>query len=164
MKNTTLLFSLIICFGYYSCKKARYETEVCGKVHDASTLAGIATATVYLQKQNYDCFTCPPQTVTSTTTDANGNYSFTFMAEENFDYTLVAAKEKYYNNASTGGVSVGRIGKKNKNKNIPITPYAWIKLHVKNTTPFDGGDYISVNNSFLGGGGGLFMVWRLIHL
>ena len=135
------------------CKKDRLKITVDGKVQDATTFAGIAGATAYLQKVNPDCFSCQGAAIASTTADADGKFKFDFRAEEGYRYSITAEAPKYFNNFYTGGLILD-VGKKNRPL-VSLQPEAYLKLHIKNTQPFDINDIISINTPFYPGGPGI---------
>ena len=117
-----------------------------GKVQDATTFAGIAGATAYLQKVNPDCFSCQGSKIASATADADGKFQFNFTAEEDYRYSITAEAPKYFNNFYTGGLILD-VGKKN-HPLVGLQPEAYLKLYIKNTSPFDGNDVISINGGW----------------
>ena len=130
------------------CKKDRLKTTVDGKVQDATTLAGIAGATAYLQKVNPDCFSCQGSKIASVTADADGKFQFDFTAEEGYRYSITAEAPKYFNNFYTGGLILD-VGKKN-HPLVGLQPEAYLKLHIKNTQPFDENDQVGINGEWSG--------------
>ena len=123
-------------------------------MQDATTFAGIAGATAYLQKVNPDCFSCQGAAIASTTADADGKFKFDFTAEEGYRYSITAEALKYFNNFYTGGLILD-VGKKT-HPLVGLQPEAYLKLYIKNTASFDAADKIGVNGSFEWGGGGPF--------
>ena len=133
----------------FSCRKDNH-THVSGTVLDATTNHPISGATVYLQQRDPNCISCfSPGSSGKATSDANGKFVFDFTADPNYSYSVAAEANKYFNDYSTGGISISS-GQTN-NSVVTLRPIAYLKVHAKNTTPYDANDWISVN-VILGGG------------
>ncbi len=149
------IFLLFALFAFVSCKKDKI-THVTGVVVDATrSLSGIDNAKVYLQaiKADFTCFSCLAQTVATYNADASGRFSFSFVGDEGYSYSVVGSAQNYYSNIGTGDYT--SLDKEQKNMiEVELKPVAWLKLHVKNTSPFDAADEIDVDNTFVSGGNG----------
>lgn len=140
-----------ICF-ILGCKKDSGKTTIEGIVFETSASNRVGGATVYLMAQSNDCLTCPVGAIKSTTTNNAGEFDFTFEAEDGVSYKLVAKKDKYFENAIVESPLIEN-GRKNKKKDLHIYPEGFIRLHVKNTQPFDGNDEIGIRVKYGYGGG-----------
>ncbi len=141
----------LFLIGLVGCSKESTETEVNGFVADATNFNRLAGATVYLKAVNDNCFSCQGNTIETTTTDANGNFGFNFTHDKSLTYNVVANYTNYYTSFN-GGVLL-----KNGEKNtaiLTLTPKAYLRVFIKNTSPYDGNDVIGYNT--LGGGGFLW--------
>ncbi len=142
---------LLASFSFASCKKDKL-TKVTGVVVDETrSLSGINNATVYLQERKSDltCFSCLPYTIATYNADASGHFSFSFEDREGYAYTVVGSATNYFSNIATGDdVSVDSRTK--NNIEVTLKPVAWLKLHLKNTTPFDGSDQIGISGNMHG--------------
>lgn len=155
MKQLLFLALVLINLLLVGCRKINHETDVSGTVYDATTMAVISQAHVYLSKENGNCFSCNPAPFKDTYSDANGNFSFHYKADKGYSYSLGATATNYFEEPG-GSIYVDNF-KNNKNEKILLKPHAYLKLHIKNTTPFNGDDIIDVGNSFVSSvGGGAF--------
>lgn len=155
MFDTTKLhfIILLVTFSVFaSCKKEKI-TYVNGVVVDATrSLSEISNATVYLQERKSDptCFSCFAQTIATYNTDASGRFSFSFLGQDGYSYSVVASAQNYHSNIGTGDYNSLDKGQEN-NIEVELSPVAWLRLHLKNTTPFDASDEIDASNSFVTG-------------
>jgi hypothetical protein len=87
------------------------------------------------------------RTQSETVTDANGTFHFDFIATPGVVYSVLVTpdtmnpKKKYFQ-TRIRNIAEGQI----HNFNYPITPYAYVKIHLKNANPFDENDRISVSS------------------
>ena len=147
----SFIIVLLIFVSLNSCKKNK-STTVKGTVVDATrSLAGINNATIYLQEKdaNLTCFSCLPQTIATYNADALGHFSFSFEGKNGYSYSIVASATNYYSNIGSGDYSSLNNNEKN-NIEVPLKPIAWLKLHLKNTIPFDGSDQIGISGDMFG--------------
>jgi hypothetical protein len=127
-----ILCGIILCFA---CKKDKHHTVTNGTVIDATTQQPVAYATINLIAENFECVSCGYQYIEQKQTDANGNFSFDFTAEDRKGYYLRGIANNYFNTYQPVQIETGeKYNKKNKNKQINIMPMAWVKIHFKNTT------------------------------
>lgn len=150
-------FSLIILI-LFSCSKDGGNIKAEGTVVDKTTGNPVPEAMVYLRQIGRNLSLAGGMggsTIASQKADANGKFSFVFDAnyKDNI-YEVQAVKENYYDD-SNNEASVPSSGA--TDLKVPLQPYAYLKIHVINANPKDQFDYISVNNSFSGGGGGPFV-------
>lgn len=148
---------LLMFFLFTTCKKDKTIIVNGTVVDETRSLTGISNATVYLQERKSDltCFSCLPYTIATYNADASGHFSFSFEGREGYVYSVVGSATNYFSNIASGDdISVDSRTK--DNIEVTLKPVAWLKLHLKNTTPFDGTDQIGADNSFVTGGGGTF--------
>jgi hypothetical protein len=158
LKHPTLALIVLLLVG---CSKESTTTQVKGFVADATNLNRLAGATVFLKKQNTSCFSCQGSTIDVTTADNNGNYSFDFEHEKGFTYSLTASHNNYWD-ILPGYFYIDK-GEKNT-KTLTMSPKAYLRVFIKNTSPYDGNDVIATGS--FGGGGISFMEqqWTLLLL
>jgi hypothetical protein len=141
---STLLFAALL----FSCKKTKH-THVDGSIRDASNLNPVSGATAYLKQRDPNCSSCFGGTnVAQTSSDANGKFTFDFNANNGLLYTVSATADKYLNALSSGGTNLAN-GQDNE-ANIQLQPAGFLKIHAKNTSPYDTWDILwmhSVLNS-----------------
>lgn len=118
-----------------ACRKINHETDVSGTVYDASTMAVISHAHIYLLKENGNCFTCNPVPYQDTYSDANGNFSFNYKADKGYSYSLGATATNYFDEPG-GSIYVDNF-RNNKKDNISLKPQAYLKVVVKDIAPVD---------------------------
>ena len=150
-------FLVLLTTSASQCKKDKTPeygpTYVEGVVRDKTTVEGVPYAAVYLQRDTIDWnwggggF----QPVTSVAADSKGNFHIDYNKENGWSYSLFAERPQYYDSHSDP-VWI----KQQKGTIILLQPEAYLKVYIKNTQPYDAMDYISVNNSFVSGGGGPF--------
>jgi hypothetical protein len=140
--------SLLACFCFLmaQCHKSNNSfIKVSGKVLEFGSNKPIANAKVGIYEEG-GVFLGPTWTkfVDSTHTDTNGFYN---MEKQNIDngssFYISAAANKYYTFDPTKYLVTG---KGIVNNDIVLDPFAWIKVHVKNVTPFDENDRIILGN------------------
>ncbi|MCC6690109.1 MAG: carboxypeptidase regulatory-like domain-containing protein, partial [Bacteroidia bacterium] len=136
MKTTLSVFISIALMltGLNACKKDA-TTTVSGRVTDATTGVAVPNATVYIQRRNTSCFSCNAGTFASVKADSKGNFVYSFEADKDFSYSIAAEANNYFSNKPSGGIGIDSY--KKNSLLVPLQPIAWLKLHVKNTAPFD---------------------------
>ncbi len=143
IKKKLNIIILIIAILTLGCRKITHKTDVSGVVYDATTTTVLSHAHVYLLKENGSCFSCNPAPYMDTYTNSDGGFSFNYKAEKGYTYSLGASATNYFDQQS--GIIYVDSDKNNKKEKILLNPHAYLKLHIKNTSPFDGSDEISVN-------------------
>ena len=148
-KYFAFMLSFIAILLFVGCRKISHNTDVSGSVNENGTYRSMADVTVYLLKQDGNCFSCvnPFRIVQTTNTDENGRFSFDFKSEKGYTYTLAAKKNNYFD--LVGGVIHIDKDKNNKGISITLIPYAYLKLHIRNVNPFNGLDLFSISHSYL---------------
>lgn len=142
---------LFILFLFTTCKKDKTIIVNGTVVDETRSLTGISNATVYLQERKPDltCFSCLPYTIATYNADASGHFNFSFEGRKGYAYSVVGSATNYFNNIASGDdISVDSRTK--DNIEVTLKPVAWLKLHLKNTTPFDGSDQIGISGGFTG--------------
>ena len=123
------------------CEKELDHTIAEGQVVDAVTGKPVAGAAVaVMEKENWN-FSGGYKQIVTTYADGDGRYSLSFNTRDDYNYSLAGVKEGSYF-TSSDYVSV----KKNrKNKvNVPLTPKAWLKMHIKNVNPVNEHDIVKI--------------------
>jgi hypothetical protein len=141
-----ILFLLFAILFLFSCKKRdcnRIYTK--GSVYDETTHQPLGDATVYLLSQKTDCFTCQPGIITEFKTNEKGEFIIDYEGDSGFSYLMKATKEKYFESTSLATLNECSKNYKKDRSLLFITPEAYLKLLIKNTQPFDAGDYIHIN-------------------
>ncbi len=146
--NKIILSLAAVLILFTACRKETPNTSVSGTVEESVSHTGIAYAKVRLLALETNCYSCVPSEVASYDADASGAYSFEFSQQEGYVYEIRAKKEKYFD--STTGVSI-TAGEKNTAVRIMLDAEAYLKLYVKNTSPFDGNDKIIITGDWSGG-------------
>ncbi|MEP7194957.1 MAG: hypothetical protein ABI851_00445 [Saprospiraceae bacterium] len=126
------------------------RTKVDGRVFEFGSNKPLVNCMVVLKEEFHEPFSGGGiyYTIDTTYTDSIGYYVFDFkhMKKDqvySYSYVVEAIQPLYF----SGGNSMEE-GFWNKNRDIILDPYAWIKVHIKNVNPFDEKDYL-----WLGGGG-----------
>ena len=160
MKNTSSIISILLLFflTFSSCDKPEVEnpqphktvyenktrTKVTGRVMEYGTLKPMAQCMVVLEESFY-----APRSgggryypIDTTYTDEQGYYVYDFKHVPDsddyyFDYQVKAVQQNYYN-----GYRGFQSGYWERDRDIILDPFAWIKVHVKNVNPFDDNDYL----------------------
>jgi hypothetical protein len=147
------IFELLTLFGilFASCnKEPNHHTIVEGRVLEryAKTPTPIPNAQVrLLSNRSVILSNAAPNTSDEVLADAQGNYRMEYDADPGSWYEVVAypvkdPKRQYYEGIS---VSIPNYG---LNKiDCFLSPYAYLRMHIKNISPKNSSDYIS-----LGGG------------
>lgn len=140
MKIIKLLILFSVCF--IACKKIdpqRVLTDV--YVKDKTTSAVLPGAAVVVTSSK---FSGAGAIISAHTADKDGKVHLDFMGEEGMAYYASAKTDKYFDNL--GSPNILDKGKKESSSTIFLVPKGYVKLHVKNTQPFDEGDLIAFNS------------------
>ena len=88
----------VLCIGIQSCNKGPINLTIKGKVTDPNTGIGVANVLVELDVQELSggTFSSGFKNIASMTTDASGNYSFTFERRNAAAYKLVLSEPTYF--------------------------------------------------------------------
>jgi hypothetical protein len=175
MKITSHIISMLLLFlwTFSSCDKPEVEnpqphktvyenktrTKVTGRVMEYGTLKPMAQCMVVLEES----FFAPRSgggryyPIDTTYTDDQGYYLYDFkhVPHSNdyfFTYQVKAVQQNYFN-----GYTEFESGYWERDRDIILDPFAWIKAHVKNVNPFDEMDYLFTSSN----GGGIIMEKQL---
>ena len=124
---TALLSTLLI-----SCKKGIADFTLKGTVTDQTLDAPLVGATVKLYAT--EAGSLITSQLASTTTDAQGNYSFTFPRNKIETYYIQIEKPNYFEEYIAIPLSSLTIEEDNI-RNYSVKAKAWIKFHFTNTNP-----------------------------
>ena len=92
--NRKIAFCLIFLLAFTSCKKKTIQFTLKGKVNDTSFDNGLSGATLTFYKVPVASTT--KVNLGSTTTDSDGNYSFSFDRDQSEKYYIECTKNQYY--------------------------------------------------------------------
>jgi hypothetical protein len=143
MKKKIIITIIIYATFFIACRKITRETNVSGNVYDATSMAPLAHVKVSLMAKNESALGGRPSAVKDTYTDVDGGFVFNFRAEKTNDYSVEASESRYQ---TTGG-DVEKF-KNNKNIKLIMPRSSFLKIHVKNTSPFDVNDAIGVTANY----------------
>lgn len=154
MKNIFLLL-LFSPFYFTSCTKDKKPlyTEVEGYCKDWNTDKPVSDVKINIYWVGKGCDACPPTpggAVAELFSDANGYYTYKFIAEEGKTYGVNGSKnsECYYYFSPVNSFYL-EAGKKN-NGDMKDGAFATFRLQLKNIHPFSNSDKISVFSLFGG--------------
>ncbi|NTW31846.1 MAG: carboxypeptidase regulatory-like domain-containing protein [Bacteroidetes bacterium] len=142
-----LLLPITVFFN--SCKKDKSSIIINGSVYDPNIKIYIADASVTIStsKVSSGFYNSNYSDIASTTTDANGNFTFKFDKELSNGYRIFISKNKYFD--LTVDISGNDFQAGNTYTPVyEIFPVGYLKLHVKNNTPFDDNDFIAYSYTF----------------
>jgi hypothetical protein len=149
MRNQTfltllLLSGILLCF--ISCKKGVEDirTEVYGTISDYYSGKHIANATIKIISRNNSNVPFIVDTILSTSTNEDGEYDVTFHGrrEDYISYGIFVNKQP----EGYRDVFYDRIKKKHSNQlDLSMKGNAYLKVHIKNITPFDNNDKIDLS-------------------
>lgn len=139
---------LLATFIGLSCKKEKEKITINGTIYDPNlkTFLSNAHVTISASMISSGFYNSNYTDIASTTTDANGAFSFDFEKQKSAGYRIYISKDNYFDN--TIDINDADI--------VPGTPYTptynlypvgYIKLHVKNSNPFDTTDAIRYSYS-----------------
>lgn len=146
MYHTVKVLSLILCFTsvLISCRKQKnIEYTLKGTVEDPNGNSPVSGAQVKLlvNKINGGSFNSAFETVATTTTDASGNYSFTFNRENATAYKITYTRQYHF--GSELEINPDNLSEDTDNiYDFDMPSMAWLRIHITNTTPFDANDEI----------------------
>ncbi|MFA4853246.1 MAG: hypothetical protein WC868_11370 [Bacteroidales bacterium] len=138
-------FLLIFCFSFTSCKKDEKRTIVEVTALDKTTNNVIPNAKITLVAETSSTFMGPSYyaVIEEKYTNIAGKFTFDFKANKSYGYFLVASAEHYYNtDEHTGNIENSKMNY----VAIPLQPEGFLKVFIKNTTPFDNADKIYVGS------------------
>lgn len=124
-----ILFVLLGVFILSSCKPKGVEYTINGTVNDASFNEAAKLVKVFLYERATTGFTY--SLIEETTTDAIGNFSFTFPRKRALDYKIVLQKEEYFDNEMI--LTINDLKPNDAiQQNFSIYAHAWVKVRLKN--------------------------------
>jgi hypothetical protein len=141
---TVLIISLLASCDKNNPEPVKTKGEVTGRVLALNSKDPVPNAKVTLYKSIWSGGliggSANTVEVSATTTNSNGEYSFSFDYKTGDDYFMLASADKYLFNNNTRWT----IEEKKQVRDIILKPYAWIKLRVINVPPTDEQDYFNV--------------------
>lgn len=134
--------SFLLVALFVSCKKNKEITIILsGNISDPNFNKKVSGASVTLlsKKVENGAYNTNYKTIATTTSDVNGNYSFTFTRETVIDYKLQISKENYFTHEEI--ISPDDISTENGNIiDISFIPQSWVRLKITNTNPYSAND------------------------
>ena len=139
-----IAIGILVVTGFgISCKKEKDKINISGTVYDPNLNTFLANAHVTISASMISSgfYNSNYTDIATTTTDANGVFTFEFEKQKSAGYRIFISKDNYFDN--TIDINDADI--------VPGTPYTpaynlypvgYIKLHVKNSTPYDTSDAI----------------------
>jgi hypothetical protein len=141
---TVLIISLLASCDKNNPEPVKTKGEVTGRVLALNSKDPVPNAKVTLYKSVWSGGlvggSANTVEVATTTTNSNGEYSFSFDYKTGDDYFMLASADKYVVNNNT----LWTIEGKKQVRDIILEPYAWIKLRIINVPPSDDKDYFNI--------------------
>lgn len=139
-----LVILLFFIFGISSCKKHKNIITINGHIYDPYSGLYVSSADVTISSCtiNSGFYNSNYTDIATTSTDANGAFSFEFEQEKSSGYRFYIYKDHYFDNT----IDIPESNIQPENIYAPtfeIYPSAYIKLHVKNNSPYDDNDFIA---------------------
>ncbi len=138
-----IISGIIISAIIYSCKKDKEKITINGVVTDPNMNVKVSNAhvTISASMVTSGFYNSNYTDIASTTTDGNGAFTFEFEKQKSAGYRIYISKDNYFDN--TIDIPDGKIVSGTPyTPTYNIYPVAYVKLHVKNSTPFDTNDKI----------------------
>lgn len=147
MKKKLLVLFIPLLLLLAHCQKNEanpWQTIVNGTAVEYNTTIPVTNAKVQLF--------AGASTQTEAITDAQGTFHFDFIATPGVIYTVLVTPDtsntrKKYFQTRLWHLIEGEIN----DLSYPVTPYAYVKMHLKNVNPFDENDRISMSSPLLKG-------------
>lgn len=143
-----LLF-LLLATTLFSCKKNKdAQVVIQGTVSDKNTgnpSSGV-TVKIYYQEISNSSFSTSYKLLTSTTTDASGNYTFSFSRPSATSYKFELSSDMHYGFTETKNADA--ISSTDPNTvNFLIESRSWFSVRIRNTSPVGALDQIIYQNT-----------------
>lgn len=130
--------------SFGSCKKNKNIINISGHIYDPyiNTYVSGAHITVSSSKVSSGFYNSNFTDIATTTTDANGLFQFEFEQEKSSAYRFHLNLDNYFDR--TIDVPEADIQPENVySPTFDLYPIGYLKLHVKNATPYDTSDFIA---------------------
>lgn len=146
--SKSLIALVLLSFLLSFCKKDKNIITISGTVYDPNTKAYVqgAHVTVSASKITSGFYNSNYTDIASITTDASGVFSFEFEQDKTAGYRFYVYKDKYFD-CTTDVNDADIVPGTTYSPTFNIYPEAYIKLHVKNNTPFSNDDFIGYSYS-----------------
>lgn len=150
--NKWVLLLFVLPVFLPACRKNREKPKmkISGKVSDRADNSGIQGATVRIYYKPYQngVYTNNFSSLTSTTTDAAGNYNFEIEKPNTSDFKFEVEANNYFATQKT--VNPDNLSTANPNTlNFETDPSCDIHFHFKNVSPVDINDHLQFKPSGL---------------
>ncbi len=141
-----ILFLLFVTLSLLSCNKTKNKLLFSGKVYSPNESKNLAGVTVELQAQLIESsmYNSNFQSLQKVTTDANGNYNIENDNVRASTFKLLVYDNNYIRSETEINSELVNLGKSYK-KDFDIYPKAYLKIYVRNVTPADATDEISIS-------------------
>jgi hypothetical protein len=142
-----LLVPLTLLLHGMSCSKPtrnEWQTIVNARAVEYNTTVPVPNASAVLFAGN--------RIQAETITDAQGQFKFDFIATPGTVYQILVTPDTLHTKKRYFQTRVWYINEGEVNTfEYPVTPYAYVKMHLKNVNPFDESDRISMSSPLLKG-------------
>ena len=152
-----IAYYLLILFFIASCRSYQPLSDlesgiVNGTVLDKTTNSGIPNATVYLLGNEGGGTWGGGGTASflldQTTSDAAGNFDFSFDYNNDYGYYCSAVAAQYFNYNEEIPVGDATFGA--NNVELELQPISYLELHIKNVNPFNNYDELTLSYTYNG--------------
>lgn len=146
MHPTLKVVLVIVCSALVlsSCRKQKnIEYSLKGNIVDPNGNTPVSGVQVKLLVNKLDGgnFNSAFETIASTTTNANGDYTFTFNRENATAYKITYSRQFHF--GSELEINPDDLNEEVDNiYNFDMPSMAWLRIHISNTNPFDANDEI----------------------
>jgi hypothetical protein len=125
-------FYLLLLIFSLSCSKKTSKFTLTGTIRDTSLNENLSNATISIYKKlQVNSF---ETLIAKSTTNSEGDYSFTFDRDKSEKYILKISKDNYFNTEEIILFSSLSI-EGNNIRNYSTTAKSWVKLHFRNIDP-----------------------------
>lgn len=133
------LVVLVLFLG--ACDKDAGKHEWTGQVLEYGSGRPVAGAQVYLWEAESDWLgqKHAENRIDSVKSAVDGSFGFRFHWVGGKYYWVTGTADRYYTDSAFPGSTGSRNG------DLILFPHAWVRIHVKNTNPFDRNDAISIS-------------------
>lgn len=125
MKKIIPLLGILAFFATNSCKKKDLTYQIKGTIYDSSFHSPLAGAQVVISASSSGSVA---STLTTLTTDANGNYSYELKRDKYQSISIAVTKNNYFSDGST--TTLDNLSLEDDNAfNYNMYARSWVRLH-----------------------------------
>jgi hypothetical protein len=147
MKKPFFILLVMVLCQIWSCSKPKpneWQTTVNARAVEYNTTVPVSNASVLLFAGG--------RIQAETVTNALGQFQFEFVATPGVVYKVLVTPDTLHTTKRYFQTRVWSINEGQSNRfDYPVTPYAYVKMHLKNVNPFDENDRISMSSPLLKG-------------